>query len=176
LAHDVETTRRDGSVRGGRRCGGDIHAGVGTWGVQMLSVYAGETGEATTFPRLGLFHLCPAAHGDSAMAELGLAFTAAERSKGSRPAVSNGVHLDGGGITRGTLKAPPLPCTCACTKETARQKPQRRGERVNGLGARANGAKGPTFTQRVRVRGCTGTLVGVKARACARRCHGHGGG
>jgi hypothetical protein len=66
----------------------------------------------------------------------------------------------------------------ACTVATAWQKPRRRGERVDGLGARVNGAKGPTLplTQRARVRGCTGTPVGIRAHACACRCHGHGGG
>jgi hypothetical protein len=47
---------------------------------------------------------------------------------------------------------------------TAWQKPWWHDERVDDLGARANGAKGSTFTQRARVQGCTGTLVGIKAR------------
>jgi hypothetical protein len=100
----------------------------------------------------------------------------AERSKGgSRPATSKGALLDDGGITRGTLKALPLSYARACTKATARRKPRQCNERVDGLGARANEAKGQTFTQRACVRGCTGTLVGIRAHACACRGHGHGG-
>jgi hypothetical protein len=69
-----------------------------------------DTSEVKTFPRSGLLLLSPVAHGSSTMAELGLAFTAAEGSKRSRPTASKGVHLIGDGTTRGTLKALPLPC------------------------------------------------------------------
>jgi hypothetical protein len=99
-----------------------------------------------------------------------------ERSK-ERGVSAGGVQgalLDGGEITRGALKAPPLPCACACIKATTRRKPRWRGERDDGLGVRVNGAKSPTCTQRAHVHRCTGTPVGVRACACARRGHGHG--
>jgi hypothetical protein len=62
-----------------------------------------------------------------------------------------------------------------CTKATAWRKPRQLAKRVDGLGVRANGAKDPTFTQDGHVWRWTGSLVGVKARACARRGHVHGG-
>jgi hypothetical protein len=68
----------------------------------------------------GFYPLSPVAHDGSAMVELGLAFTAAEGNKRPRLAASKGACLDGGRISRGTLKAPPLPCAHVCTKATAR--------------------------------------------------------
>jgi hypothetical protein len=115
------------------------------------------------FQRSGLLPLSPVAHVDSAMAELGLAFAAAEGNKRPQPAASKGARTGDIGISRGTLKALSLPCARACTNASVQQNSWQRGERVNGLDARVNGAKGPTLplTQRTRVRGCTGMLMGV---------------
>jgi hypothetical protein len=79
-------------------------------GVQKLGAYACDTGEAKMFQRSGLLPLSPVAHGDSTMAELRLAFKAAEGNKRPWPAASKGARPDDGRISRGTLKAPPLPC------------------------------------------------------------------
>jgi hypothetical protein len=124
------------------KVGGAAAAFARAWAygvVQKLGAYACDTGEAKTFQRSGLLPLSPVAHGDSAMAELGLAFTAAEGNKRPRPAASKGARADNSGISRGTLQAPPLPCARALIHPRGKI----HGGAASGSTASVQGSTGP---------------------------------
>jgi hypothetical protein len=136
------TTRRRGATAQRGKVGGAAAAFARArayGGVQKLGAYACDTSEAKMFQRSGLLPLSPVAHGDSAMAELGLAFTAAEGNKRPRPAASKGARADNSGISRGTLQAPPLPCARALIHPRGKI----HGGAASGSTASVQGSTGP---------------------------------
>jgi hypothetical protein len=175
-------TRRKQDFRpgaGARRRGGAarmvarrrVHIGSSAWGHPAARRVRARTWGGPSPPKIGALPHCPAALGDSAMAVLRLALTAAGRSKkgGFRPAASKGAPLDGGRVSRGTAKASPLPPRARALRQPRGKTAVAWRADTTTPGVWVTRAKGPTFTQRAQAQRRTGTRWASKrARVHAR--------
>jgi hypothetical protein len=97
-----------------------------------------------------------------------------EAKRGSRPAASKGALVDGGGVSRGTTKASPLPAR-ACTTATAQQNHGGMASGHDGSRRKGDWGQRPNLHPAGASAEVHGHPVGVEVRARAHRGHGYGG-
>lgn len=151
--------------------------GRGRMGTSSCS--ARTCGEANRAKRVQRSGLSPIARCSTAWPwqSRGAAFTVTEKRQGARgQQCCTHVHGHiGGEGTRRALKASPLPHACTCATATRVARPRRRDERDDEVRCKERSQRlGLVLGLPGGVRGCTGTRVCARARACAYRSHGHG--